>query len=366
MADNINETLEDLIEALENMVGQSTACCEVGGQQIDDPGDDGVVEVGEGEQFPDLPTYFNAKCNVANGIYDTVVGTVEWLRDNNVDLKAGVLGSITTAIVLALALSGPVGWAIQLSGVAVTVIAGFVIKSVLDFIDLLDGLDDVHEELVQALYTATNAEVAKANFLSVLATATPSPSAPEKMLVGFMLNGTVLNQLFSPRDDVSVYASPDGIDCTGVPIKVWTWPTSVQDWTFADISTGAASAIGSYDALYKALKQRTIIPDGGTPEGAGKHTSPEIAIPVVPGNWAELDYSGPSDGYSQKLMLRVTYTSEAYEEIWDTVTVPGTLVLPITATATIEWVDVIVSRQYNIKPGADDFTSLLTEVRIVQ
>lgn len=365
MATNINETLEDLIAAVSALAGQSEACCEVGGQQIDDPPSDGSFSVGEGEQFPDYETYFNAKCNVSNGIFDTIVGTVEWLRDNNVDLKAGLMGSVTTAIIMGLALSGPVGWAIQLSGVVITVLAGFIIKSVLDFNDLLDGLDSVHEELVQALYSATNPDIAETNFLAMLDTGTPSPSVPERTLVAWMLNGTMLNQLFTPRDDVALYNSPDGIDCAGSPSYIWNFATGFEGWTFADESTGSSSATRTYDALYKGIKQTTIVADVEDERGKGHHTSPTVAIPVLGGNHVEFHYSATSDGEEISIDTKVTFTNENTYTDWGHGAGPGWEVLDLPAAGTIAKVEVWLSRGEAETEGADDFTVLLTEVRVV-
>lgn len=231
MATNINQTLEDLIAAISSLAGQSEACCEVGGQVIDDPPSDGEVSVGEGEDYPDAESYFNAKCSAANGIYDTVRGMIDWLRDNNVDLKLGALGAITTALVLGLALAGPVGWALQLSGAVITVLAGFIAKSIFNFIDMLDGLDAVHEELVLALYNAADAETAKADFLTAFEGAVPSPTGPELTLTGLLLPGSVLNQLFVPRPDVGDYESPDPISCPTAWTHTFDFTVSNGGWT---------------------------------------------------------------------------------------------------------------------------------------
>lgn len=364
MATNINQTLEDLIDALE-------ACCEegagrgvVGGQQIDDPPSDGTVVYGEGEDYPDAESYFNAKCSAANGIYDTIVGTVDWLRDNNVDLKAGVLGSITTALILALTLAGPVGWAMQLSGVVITVLAGFIVKSVIDFIDMLDGLDDVHEELVLALYNASSAETARDNFLTIFNGATPSPSTIELTLTRLLLPGSVLNQLFTPRPDVGSYESPDPIDCGASLLAVWSWPADYQSWTYTDLSVSGHSATRTHSVPKGAIKMTfDVIDFPGGP--VGEHVSPVISIAVTPGASVQLDYSETSDAPSTSTKyIEVTYTDDSVE--WTLVrnSTAGTLLLTLTQSKTIKKVLIEGLRLWDWEEQTSNHFEYYYEVRI--
>lgn len=364
MATNINQTLEDLIDALE-------ACCEagagrgaVGGQQIDDPPSDGVVVYGEGEDYPDAESYFNAKCSAANGIYDTVRGTIDWLRDNNVDLKAGVLGSITTALILGLTLSGPVGWALQLSGVVITVLAGFIIKSVVDFIDMLDGLDDVHQELVVGMYNADSAETARDNFLTVFAGATPSPSSIELTLTRLLLPGSVLNQLFVPRPDVGSYESPSPIDCGASILQVWTFASGLDSWTHDDIGSEQHPSTAAWNALKEAIKTDFTVTDeaGGT---VHEYTSPAISIAVTPGATCQLDYSATSDGLNLRKYLEVEYSDASIESIIvDPGGVSGTVILTLTQSKSIVQVRVESLRQWEWTEAPSTHFDYIYEVRI--
>lgn len=364
MATNINQALTDLIAAIEGLSGQSEACCEVGGQQIDDPPSDGTVVYGEGEDYPDAESYFNAKCSAANGIYDTVRGIIDWLRDNNVDLKAGVLGSITTALVLGLALSGPVGWALQLSGVVLTVLAGFIIKSVLDFIDMLDGLDDVHQELVVGLYNAASAEIARDNFLTVFEGATPGPGLVELTLTRLLLPGSVLNQLFVPRPDVGSYESPDPIDCGASILQVWSFAAGLQGWTHADAGSEQHPTTAAWNALYEAIKTNFTITDeaGG---GGRDYWSPAISIAVTPGATVQLDYSATSDGLAVLHYLEVTYSDASTESIIAPRTEKsGTVILTLTQSKTITEVKIEDLRQWEWTEAPSTFYKYIYEVRI--
>lgn len=364
MATNINQTLEDLIAAISGLAGQSEACCEVGGQQIDDPPSDGTVVYGEGEDYPDAESYFDAKCSSSNGIYDTVAGMVDWLRDNNVDLKAGVLGSITTAIILGLALSGPVGWAIQLSGVVITVLAGFIIKSVVDFIDMLDGLDDVHEELVLAMYNAADTNTARENFLTIFAGATPNPSSIELTLTRFLLPSSVLNQLFVPRADVGSYESPDPVDCGAAILAAWSFPSDYQSWTFVDLSDPGSSATRSYDAVEEAIENELIVASLPYERAEGENTSPAIAIAVTPGASVQADYGPTSDGTLQGVDLIAEYSDATEESASVSTATVGTLILTLTQSKTINAIVVKFARQTSgTSKGSTHDTDLL-EVRI--
>ena len=118
------------------------------GQKVEVAASDGEVDVGPDEQFPDQESYLVAKCNAANAIYDTVLGTVQWLETNNIDLLGGVLGGMTTALAMGLLISGPVGWAVTLAAVTITGITTYLISNVIDFADLEAALIDVHDELV--------------------------------------------------------------------------------------------------------------------------------------------------------------------------------------------------------------------------
>lgn len=231
MADNINTTLEDLLAAIREFTEKSGQCCETKGSVVEDPPSDGEVIVGPDEQFPDTEEYFDAKCNTANAIYDTVLGVIDWLDANNVDLISGFFGAITSGLAVAFLLSGPVGWALVAVGGSVATTAWFLVRYALDFTDVSTALGQVHSECVLALYNAANTTEAKANFLTEVDGATQPITSVERQLLGFLLNYNLLNQLFGPREDVASYQSPSPISCPSSWSHVFDFTISAQGWT---------------------------------------------------------------------------------------------------------------------------------------
>lgn len=207
MASNIHQTLEDLVECLCNLNNETT-------QAIDDPPFDGEVATGPDEQFPTLSEYEVAKCNAANGIYDTVKGIVNWLKVNNVDLLAGLFGGVTSGLLIGLALAGPVGWAVAITGGIMGGVAAFLIKFAINFTDLESAITEQHEEAVQVLFEAGSTTQAKANFIAVIDDATTPITPIEVSLLQLIISSTMINQLFEPRSDLATYVSPDPVDCT--------------------------------------------------------------------------------------------------------------------------------------------------------
>lgn len=229
MASNIHQTLEDLVECLCNLNNETT-------QAIDDPPFDGEVATGPDEQFPTLSEYEVAKCNAANGIYDTVKGIVNWLKANNVDLLAGLFGGVTSGLLIGLALAGPVGWAVAITGGIMGGVAAFLIKFAINFTDLESAITEQHEEAVQVLFEAGSTTQAKANFIAVIDDATTPITPIEVSLLQLIVSSTMINQLFEPRSDLATYVSPDPVDCTAfcAEIKV-QFGIQVSDFVFRSL-----------------------------------------------------------------------------------------------------------------------------------
>lgn len=207
--DDIILQLSIIAEGIINLAEKS----ETVEQEIDDPASDGEISVGPGEQFPTLSAYEDAKCNAANGIYDTILESVEWLDDNNVDLLAGIFGGVTSGLLLGLLLAGPVGWAVALVGSVLGAMAGYLVRFAVNFSDLEDAIGEVHEEAVLALYEAQDAIGAESAFITAVEGAVTPVTPVETGLLEIMLSFEMVNNLFLPRSDLADYESPDPIDC---------------------------------------------------------------------------------------------------------------------------------------------------------
>ncbi len=273
MASTINQSIEDLQHAIEEMIEKSGQCCLTAGQSIDSPASLGETSVGPGEQFPDEGEYFDAKCNASNAIFDTIRETVSWLDTNNVDLLGGAFGGITSGVALALMLSGPVGWAITLVSVTLVAISAFLLSGSFNFSDLRDALDDVHSEAVLALYSAGSASEARDGFVAEVAASAVSTTAAERLLITMFLTNSVLNELFLPRADTAVYQSPSPISCPSSWSHTFDFTASDGGWTNDTIggrpfgvyaaATGWQSVWGSVGGLFdeRLYLRRVISPD---------------------------------------------------------------------------------------------------------
>jgi len=362
--------LDDVLDVLQCICEQNTILAEKSGdtgQDVEGTLSDGDVEVGPDEQFPTSQAYFDAKCNVANGIFDTIRGMVQWLEDNEVDLLAGVFGGVTSGLLVALALSGPVGWAWALVGSLLVALAGYIISLSVNFLDLGAALDDTHEECVLALFNATNSLTAETNFVLAVEAGSPPISPVESGLMNIMLSSEMLNQLFGPRDDVGQYASPGPIDCGAALLVLWDFDADEEGWTFRDDSTANASATGSYDAGEEALSALQVIIAGGSGRITNAvNVSPTIAQAVTPGSSVQWDYSAPSDEIVVARTLTVIYTDATSEEILRPAhTAAGTLVLTLTQSKNIETIECLTARSNGLSTTGYNFTTKTFEVRIV-
>lgn len=223
----------ELLEKLNCICEAVTTTAETGqeaGTLIDPPFSNGEVTVGPGEQFPDIEAYLDAKCNVSNGIFDTIRDTVEWLENNNTQLLTGLFGGVTSGLIVALALSGPVGWAI--AGVTGTIagMAAYLIASSIAFADLKTAMNDRHDEAVLALYDGGDAVLAKDAFIAAIAAGSPTPGAVELGLLDLMVSAQLVNQLFDPRPALADYQSPDPSPCVGWS-HTFDFTISDQGWT---------------------------------------------------------------------------------------------------------------------------------------
>lgn len=347
MADNINQTLEDLTTALNAATLGLAECCQLKGGVVNPAESDGEVQTGPDEQFPDQESYFNAKCSASNGIYDTVRGLIDWLHDNNAEMIIGSFGGITAAISLGLLFAGPVGWAAIAAEATLVGISSYAFSTLFDFDDMQDAFDDVKDELVLSLYNASDSVVARNNFLAVLDTATPALTTAEKRLVQYSLSAAVLNQLFSPRSDVAAYTSPSPTDC-GTTLQVWSFPSSGQGWTFRDDSDSPYSASGAWNSGEEAWRITIVGPGTGTgPRAEGRIFITGLSIAVGIGNSVQFDHSESSDGVVTGRNIKVIFSdmSEQYYAAPSTAGA-GTAVLSITASKTISEIEIGIGRNW--------------------
>lgn len=354
-------------QLLDCICAATNALVELGvlaGQKVEVQPSDGEVPIGPDEQFPDQASYFVAKCNASNAIYDTVLATVQWLDVNNADLLVGLLGGMTTALAMGLLISGPVGWAVTLAAVTVTGITTYLISENINFGDLEDALVDVHAELVLALFNSSNTITARDAFVAEIAASSEPTTATERDLVRLMLSSDLLNLLFSPREDVGVYQSPSPVDCGTAILALWTFPTDEEGWTFRDDSAGASSASGVYEATDLAL-EITMVNAGGASKPISKgtwlKTGLSIAVPVS--SSVQFDYSAPSDSINQSKHIKIIYSdmTESNKTVTGGTTA-GTLVITLPAAKTIEEIECSISRTTS---GVNTHTSNIEEVRVI-
>lgn len=358
--------LDDILLAITCICEGTTTLAEKSeqeGQAAEGELSDGVIQTGPGEQFPTQTAYFDAKCNVANAIFDTILGMIEWLKDNDVDLLAGVFGGVTSGLLVAVLLAGPVGWAWAIVGSVVVSLAGFLVAYALDFFDVFTALNDTHEECVLALFNSTNSLTAESNFITALEAGSPTITTLESLFIKTLLTSELLNQLFSPRDDVAVYESAAPIDCGAALLISWTFPTDEEGWTFRDDSVSPSTASGVYNGPDEAL-EITMVAAGGPsqPRTKGTWLKTGLSVSVPAGGSAQFDYSAPSDERNQAQHLKVIYSdlTEDLEEIFSTTTA-GTIVLTFPASKTLAEIECSISRA-DIQ--SNTHTSDVLEVRV--
>jgi len=363
MAANINKTLEDLIAALEQMVENSGECCEAGGSKVEPPPSDGEISVGPGEKFPTQEDYYNAKCNAANGIYDTILGSVDWFDNNVTALLAGAFGAVTSGLLFGLVISGPVGWGIILAEATIGALSAMIVGYTLNFDDISDALGEQHTEIVTALYNAGNALQASENFIIELDNAATPTTAIEQELVSLMLTNSVLNELFDIGDTVVSYESPDPVVCGSV-LQRWTFAASGESWTFRDDSTGTYSATGVWNAGAQAWRIGLVGLGTGTgPRAEGRIFITGLAIAVDIGNSVQFDHSASEDSVVTGRNIKVIY-SDASEQYFDAPSTsgPGTAVMSIEKSETIEEIEIGLGRNWQF---AFNTYRDINEVRVV-
>ncbi len=357
-------------ELLECICASTSALVEQGaleGQAVPGVSSDGDVSVGEGEQFPTQSAYFDAKCSVSNGIFDTILGMVDWLDDNDVDLIAGLFGGVTTGLLVGVAISGPMGWAWLLTGALISGIGGYLIKLAINFSDLSSALSDTHDECVLGLFNASDADIAQDNFIAAVEGGSPTITSVESGLLGLLLVSDMVNQLFSPREDMATYVSPDPVDCGGAILEVWSFETGFDSWTFADESDPSCSATRSYDSPEEAIENELIVASLPNVSALAANTSPVISYALTPGGSIQVDHSAPSDSPNNHgLNITAVYSDASEEETGFLVfNSPGTKLLTLTQSKTIVSIEVRVGRSTSGSAQGTTSQQDILEVRLI-
>lgn len=257
----ICQKLTVLAEVQVKIGGSIETAGQSGGTDVDvGPLSAGSASIGEGGQFPDNESYQGAKCSTANGIYDTVLGVIDWMDANSVDLLAGLFGGVTTGLVAAMISAGPVGWATALAASVVAAITSIMMRYSLNFGDISDALGEEHSAAVLALNAAQNSDEARDEFLLAIDGATTPITALERLLLSLLLPNVSLNQLFTPRSDVAAYTSPDPISC---PSIIWAVTVGVPTTVLTGTSVSIDSEWGTtspFVPLHHGV--RVFIPGG--------------------------------------------------------------------------------------------------------
>jgi len=356
------------VEALlECICAATNALVELGvlaGSKVETAPSDGEISVGPDEQFPDQESYYIAKCNASNAIYDTVLATVQWLEVNNIDLLGGLLGGMTTALGLGLLISGPVGWAVTLAAVTITGITTYLISQAVDFADLEAALVDVHEELVLSLFNASNTLVAKSSFMAAIAASSEPTTGVERDLVGLMLSSDMLNLLFDPRQDVGDYQSPSPVNCGSGLLQVWSFVASGEGWAFRDDSDGTYSASGEWLSGGEEAWEITLVGVGGPnpTKAKGVIYINSLSIAAVAGGSVQMDFGPLSSGPSSSKHIKVVYSDLSEYEASVPGQGAGTVVLSLTDPGTIETIEVWVQRAWST---SFTMTMEIQEVRVM-
>lgn len=361
--DEIFEVLNCICEQLTELTGQGVA----EGQTIEDPPLDGTITVGSGEQFPDQEAYFDAKCAVANAIFDTVLAMVDWLNGNQDDVIAGQFGGVTSGLLVGISAVGIASWVWDKVKTFTASLAGQIVSTVTDFAELSAAMNDTHQETVLAMFNASNTNSAEANAISAIQAGTPTIGTPETLMLKILLSSDMLNNLFDPRADLAAYVSPSPIDCGAAILQLWTFPTDVQGWTFVDDSDPGSSATRVYDAVNQAIENEYIVESAPNVSAFGINTSPSVSHALVPGSSVQVDYSAPSDAPLNHGINVIAEFSDATEEETGILTfnMAGTRVLTISVTKTITNVRVECGRSTSGSAQGSTSQQHFLEVRII-
>ena len=182
------------------------------GEVLEEPPHDGTPpEIGPGEEYETLSEYEIARCNTANAIVDDIITQfTRYALEDWDTLALGTTGAVITIIAAWLA-TLVVAPALALVIGAVAAIATVLIGDpLLELSDVQTVLTLKKNDLVCALYNATDTDSARANFMAVLDG--EALTDIEKYLVGLHILNNVLNVLFAPTPASKAYVGT--VDCS--------------------------------------------------------------------------------------------------------------------------------------------------------
>jgi len=207
MADNINLSLEELKTALAGLA--DALCCpnvviEPGGINFaDEPEPIGGIEFGEpptgwGEFAAEGgPEYYTRKCTMANAIVDATEAFFQWLIDNVYpQFESTTLAVIMGLVALGLSLPS-VGPFAVIIGVATGIgtLVTLMLSGGWDPIVLRDIAANNKPDLVCALFLASDADEAKADYLAIFTA--QGANAKEVQVLNILLSASgAMNNLF--------------------------------------------------------------------------------------------------------------------------------------------------------------------------
>lgn len=201
---------------------------------------------GPGEQWPTEQDYLDDKCHIANIMFRDYRELFVELNALNIDtLTAGTaslaIGTIA-AVVAGLFATGPIGLTI---GVIAGLASLFIGAPLFDLGDIVAELDANKTDLVCALYNATDADTAKADFEQILGNG--PLTLLETTAISLVGVRNFYNQLFTPLAgyESEVVTSPvDCADCfTGVTIRWMTGNDGVLERGSGDLTPDGTSRV---------------------------------------------------------------------------------------------------------------------------
>jgi hypothetical protein len=236
MSGDINNTdilaaLNQTIKAINDLCGcnQISITCGGGGNtgtQIEqESGTEGGTPP-EGTSSPD-PSISERKCKAANMIYDDLKAIIDQLDLQDIGTW-DLVGVVPSSDLLGQIITTVGGWV----GSAISSVAGMVLNAAawllstfasLSFSNISSVMNTYHQDLVCALYNATDAETARADFLTILTD--NGVSTVESAFVEFLMPMNVLNVLFFAVDNPDSEATLDGymgsVDCATACPEIW-------------------------------------------------------------------------------------------------------------------------------------------------
>lgn len=203
MGCDLTAALNALTTAI-SLGGASGCGCTIGGGLDNEEGEEGGTvpsPVGDITYGPPDGGIANRQCKVANSIYFTYLDLFTELDNQNVD-QMGIIGlSIavaTVAAIIGLVTFGPIGAAMAAVAGLIAAFSAQLIGVTVNLGDIVTELTSAEDDLICALFYATDAGEARTNWESVVSGLTLT--APEQLLINMLLTNSTLNVLWFSTD----------------------------------------------------------------------------------------------------------------------------------------------------------------------